>query len=177
MVGISSLLVILAFSFGTSMQAQQAPKLSVAYAKAARLSLLVIESDTSTPQDENSETIEVSITQTIDDAAEQAVTKEEESITEMLRQIYQSKRHDNPALRAYRILMEIENAEDRSDDVDIRKVKDYAISQFADGQAAILTQEETCFRQLGKSLDHGSPADTAACSEWIQKSIRSPKTQ
>lgn len=176
-VGILSLLVSLACFLGTPAQAQQPAKLNAAYAKAARLALSVIELDTSAPQDDDSEAIEIEITQTIDGTAKKAVTKEEESTTELLRQIYQLKRHDNSALRAYRILMEIENAEDASDDADTRNQKDYAVSQFADSQAAIMKHEEPCFSQLEQSLDHRMVGDTKACAEWIQKSMRAPNPQ
>jgi hypothetical protein len=175
--GLLLLLVSLAFFFGTSIQAQQQPRLSASYAKAARLSLLAIEADSSAPQDENSETVEVATTQTIDAAAVQAVTKEEESMTETLRQIYQLKRHDNSSLRAYRILMEVESAEDQTDDLDARKVKNLAVSQFADSQAVIMDHEEPCFKQLEQSINRRLPGDTAACSAWIQKSIRGAKTE
>jgi hypothetical protein len=174
--GIPLLLVGLALFCVTPAEAQLAPRLSAAYAKAARLSLAVIELDSSAPQDDDSEAIEIDITRTIDAAAEKAVTNEEKSMTEMLRQIYQSKRHDNSTLRAYQVLMDVENASDPSDDLRIRKQKDYAVSQFADGQAEIMKHEEPCFRQLEQLLDHRTLREASSCSEWIQKTMKPVKS-
>lgn len=170
---IASLLVSFAFFCGTPAEAQQASRLSTAYTKAARLALLAIETDTSTPQDDDSETIEIAVTQAIDAAAEKAVTKEEKSTTETLREIYQAKRHDNTTLRAYQVLMDVENADDPDEDSNARKEKNDAVAQFADGQAQIMKHEEPCFGQLEQSLDHRTAGDTTACSEWIQKAMRS----
>lgn len=70
--------------------------------------------------------------------------------------------------------MEIESAPTASDNADARNKKDYAVSQFADGQAAIMEGEEACFGQLEQSLVQRWP-DVTACSQWIQKAKTSDK--
>jgi hypothetical protein len=174
MVGISSFLLTAVLLVGTPVKGQQQSKLTASYSKSARLALSAIESDTLAPQDENSENIEIATTQAIDIADEKAITREEKSLTETLRQVYQLKRHDNTVSRAYRILMEVESAQVASDNVVARKTKDFAVSQFADGQAAIMEGEEPCFKQLEQSLVQRS-ADVTACSQWIQKAKMSDK--
>ena len=88
--GIPTLLVAGALLVGPPLRAQEQPRLSAPYAKAALLSLLAIESDTSAPRDKTRETAEMSAAtqKQIDVADARAVSIEEESITKMLRQIY-----------------------------------------------------------------------------------------
>jgi hypothetical protein len=105
----------------------------------------------------------------IDAADGLAVSTQEESTTKMLRQIYQLKLQDNDLVRAYRKLAEIEGAEDTSDPTVRRKQKDYAVSQLADGEAAIQKREEACFGQLEQSLRQHTLQSIPACSEWIGK--------
>jgi hypothetical protein len=156
-------------------QAQQPSKLTASYSKAARSALLAIESDTSAPQGENSENIEIVTTEAIDVADQKATTSEEKSLTETLRQIYQLKLHDNTFLRAYRVLVDVDSDQDPSDDVVTRRKKDDAVAEFADSQAAVVEGEGACFQQLEQSLVRRSP-DVAACSEWIQKAKLSSKS-
>ena len=169
-IGISAFLVAVALLVGLPVRAQQAT-LSARYAKAALLSLLVIESDTSAPRDKTAATVEVSAAQAqIDATAAAGVSIEEESITKMLRQIYHLKLHDNNLLMAYRKLAEIEStedAEDASNPIIIKAKKAYAVSEFADNEAEIENREEACIGQLEKSLRQRSAQTTAACSEWI----------
>jgi hypothetical protein len=170
-IGISAALVGVALLAGPAVRAQQPPKLTPPYAKAALLSLLAIESDVSTPHDASSETAEMRATQIQINAADAgATTKQEESITKMLRQIYQLRLQDNDLLRAYRKLAEIENAEDSSDQAVTKKQKDYAASQLADNEAAVEKREQTCFAPLEASLRQRSLQNLEACSEWIRKS-------
>jgi hypothetical protein len=174
-IGISSLLFTAVLLAAAPAHAQQASKLTASYAKAAHSALLAIESDTSAPQDENSEDIEIVTTQAIDIADQKAMTSEEKSLTETLRQIYQLKLHDNTVLRAYRVLVEVDSDQDPSDNVVIRRKKDDAVAEFADSQAAIVDGEGACFQQLEQSLVRRSP-DVTACSEWIQKAKVSNKS-
>jgi hypothetical protein len=162
-------LAVVALFVGPSLWAQQ-QQLNDHYAKAAFLSLLAIESDISSPQDKSSGAAEMKATQSQIDAADAlAVSAQEASTTRMLRQIYQLKLQDNDLLRAYRKLAEIENAEDSSDQAVTRKQKDYAVSQLADGEAAIQKREDACFGQLEQSLREHTLQSTPACSEWIGK--------
>ena len=96
-------------------------------------------------------------------------------MTKMLRQIYHLKLHDNNLLMAYRKLAEIESAEDVSDMVITRIRKAYAVTEFADNEAAIENREQACFGQLEESLRQRSAPTVAACSEWIQKTKLSDK--
>jgi hypothetical protein len=180
---ICSFLFTAVVSLGAHVQAQQAPKLSAPYAKAARLSLLAIQSDASAPQDQSNEAIaaEVATERTIDAADEKAVTNQEKSVTETLRQIYPSKLRDNGVIRAYDKLIEIDNADSddvaAEDGVDPRTAKkhnDYAVAQYTDAEAAIRKREDGCFTKLQESLLQRSP-DVTACAEWIQKSSRTGK--
>lgn len=175
MAAIPSAILTAILSIRTPAQAQQPSKLTASYSKAARSALLAIESDTSAPQDENSENIEVITTQAIDVADQKAMTSEEKSLTDLLRQIYQLKLHDNTVLRAYRVLVEVDSDQDPSDSVVTRRKKDDAVAEFADSQAAITDGEGACFQQLEQSLARRSP-DVTACSEWIQKAKMSNKS-
>src|ERR1700733_586572 len=83
------LVVIFALLSGKPAEAQQRPRLSARYAKAALSSLFAIESDSSTPRNEDSGTVEANTIRTIDAAGENAVTEKEKSITELLRQVYE----------------------------------------------------------------------------------------
>ena len=169
-IGIPAFLVAVALLVGPPVRAQQQPILTARYAKAALLSLLAIESDTSVPRDKTRETAEKSATQTQIDAADAgAVSIEEESITKMLRQIYRLRLQDNNLLTAYGKLTEIESAEDASDLAITKKQKAHAESEFADNEAAIEKREEACFGQLEESLRQRSPQSITACSEWIRK--------
>jgi len=115
-------------------------------------------------------------TQTLIDAADaEGVSIQEESITEMLRQIYHLKLQDNDLLMAYGKLTEIESAEDASDQVITKNKKAHAVSEFADNEAAIEKREEACFGQLEESLRQRSPQSITACSEWIRKAKLSDK--
>lgn len=172
--GISLFLFAAVLAIAAPAQAQQPAKLTASYSKAARSALLAIESDTSAPQDQISENIEIVTTQAIDVADQKAVTSEEKSLTETLRQIYQLKLHDNTFLRAYRVLVEVDSDQDPSDDVITRRKKDDAVAEFADSQAAVVEGEGACFQQLEESLVRRSP-DVTACSEWIQKAKISSK--
>jgi hypothetical protein len=170
-VNVLACLAVVAILVGSPVRAQEQPaRLSDHYAKAALLSLFAIESDISAPKDMGGEAAEMSATRTQIDAADaKAVTTQEESITKMLRQIYQLKLQDNDLLRAYRKLAEIENAEDASDLAATKKQKDYAAAQIADSEAAIEKREETCFGQLEESLRERSPQSIPACSDWIRR--------
>jgi hypothetical protein len=170
--GIPTLLVAGALLVGPPLRAQEQPRLSAPYAKAALLSLLAIESDTSAPRDKTRETAEMSAAtqKQIDVADARAVSIEEESITKMLRQIYRLRLQDNDLLTAYGKLTEVESAEDPSDLVITKRDKAHAVSEFADNEAEIERREEACFGQLEESLRQRSPQSIAACSEWIQKS-------
>jgi hypothetical protein len=175
-ISISAFLVAVALLVGSPVRAQQQATLSARYAKAALLSLLAIESDTSSPRDKTAEAAETSAVQAqIDAAAAAGVSIQEESITKMLRQIYHLKLHDNNLLMAYRKLTEIESAEDASDMVVTKIKKAYAVSEFADNEAAIENREKACFGQLEESLRQRSAPTVAACSEWIQKAKLSEK--
>jgi hypothetical protein len=174
--GIPAFLVAGALLVGPPLRAQQQPRLSGPYAKAALLSLLAIESDTSAPRGKTGETAEMSATQQQIDAADAAaVSAEEESVTKMLRQIYHLRLRDNDLLMAYGKLTEINSAEDASDMIITRREKAYAVSEFADNEAAIERREEACFGQLEESLRQRSPQNVTSCSEWIQKSKLSDK--
>ena len=167
MIGFTALLAAVTLLAGMPVRAQQAT-LSGRYAKAAFLSLLAIESDTSAPRDKTAETDELSAVQgQIDAAAAAEVSTQEKSITKTLRQMYLLKLRDNNLLIAYRKLAEIENAADTSDPITIRNKKAYAASEFADNEAAIESREEACFAQLEISLRQRSAQTPAACSEWI----------
>lgn len=145
-------------------------------AGSALLSLLAIESDTSALLDKTAETVEISAAQAkIDAGAAARVSLQEESMTKMLRQIYHLRLHDNNLLMAYRKLTEIESAEDPSDLIITKNNKAYAVSEFADNEAAIENREEACFGQLEESLRQRSAPTVAACSEWIQKAKLSEK--
>jgi len=169
-IGISLLLAAVALLAGPPVRAQQQATLSARYAKAAFLSLLAIESDTSSPRDTTAEAAETSAAQAqIEAAAAAGMSIQEESTTKMLRQIHLLKLHDNNLLMAYRKLTEIESAEDASDMVITKIKKAYAVSEFANNEAAIENREEACFGQLEESLRHRSAQTVAACSEWIQK--------
>ena len=169
-IGIPAFLVAVALLIGPPVRAQQQPRLTAPYAKAALRSLLAIESDVSAPRDKTRETAEKSATQTQIDAADAgAVSIEEESITKMLRQIYRLRLQDNNLLTAYGKLTEIESAEDASDLAITKKEKAHAVSEFADNEAAIEKREEACFGQLEESLRQRSPQSITACSEWIRK--------
>jgi hypothetical protein len=172
--GITSFLLAAILLAGASAQAQQQSKLTASYSKAARAALSAIESDTSAPQDQNSEDMEIATTQAIDNADGKATSRQEKALTEMLRQIYQLKRNDNTVLRAYGILMEVDNTPAASDNPETRRRKDLAVSQFADGQVAITDREDTCFKQLEQSLAQRS-ADATGCSQWIEKAKTSDK--
>ena len=175
-IGIPAFLVAVALLVGPPVRAQQQPKLTAPYAKAALLSLLAIESDTSVPRDKTRETVGMSATQKQIDAADaEAVSIQEESITKMLRQIYHLRLQDNNLLMAYRKLTEIESAEDASDQVITKQKKAYAVSEFADNEAEIEKREEACFGQLEESLRQRSPQSITACSEWIRKAKLSDK--
>lgn len=172
--GISSLFLAAILLFGTPAQGQQRSRPNAPYLKAAHSALIAIESDTSAPPDKDSEDIEIATTQTIDLAEEKAVTSEEKSLTEMLREIYQLKRRDNTVSRAYRVLIEVDNSPLESDNFYTRREKDLEISQFADNQAAIIESEQACFQQLEDSLTRHS-LDATACSQWIQRAKVSEK--
>jgi hypothetical protein len=176
LIGIPAFLVAGALLVGPPVRAQQQPRLTAPYAKAALLSLLAIESDMSAPRDKTKETVEPSSAQKQIDAADaEAVSIEEESITKMLRQIYHLRLQDNDLLMAYQKLSEIESAEDASDLVIAKEKKAFAVSEFADNEAAIEQREEACFGQLEESLRQRSPQSITACSEWIRKAKRSDK--
>jgi hypothetical protein len=67
--------------------------------------------------------------------------------------------------------MEIETAESTTSVPDEETGnKGYAVSQFADAEAAMTKREQTCFSQLERSLLLRLPEAPMACSEWIQKS-------
>lgn len=175
-IGIPAFLVAVALLIGPPVRAQQQPRLTAPYAKAALRSLLAIESDVSAPRDKTRETAGMSATQTLIDAADaEGVSIQEESITEMLRQIYHLKLQDNDLLMAYGKLTEIESAEDASDQVITKNKKAHAVSEFADNEAAIEKREEACFGQLEESLRQRSPQSITACSEWIRKAKLSDK--
>jgi hypothetical protein len=155
---------------------QQQVKLSVPYAKAALLSLLAIESDASVSQDHGNSDAELSDTELKIEATDLAASTElEESLTKMLRQIYRVRLQDNDLVRAYEKLMEIESADDASDQLAAKRRKDYAIAQLADSEAAIKQREQSCFVPLEKALRQRSPEAVTACSGWVGKAKISEK--
>jgi hypothetical protein len=169
-IGIPAFLIAVALLVGPPVQAQEQPRLTASYAKAALLSLRAIESDMSTPRDKIRETVGMSATQKqIDAAGAEAVSTQEESITKMLRQIYRLRLQDNDLLMAYGKLTEIESAEDASDPAIIKNKKAYAVSEFGDNEAVIEEREQACFGQLEESLRQRLPQSVTACSEWIRK--------
>ncbi len=169
--GIPAVLAAIALLCGPQAGAQQqAPKLTASYAKAALESLHAIESDTSAHPEKDGETAEPTATQRAIDASDAAaVTEQEESISKMLRQIYRLRLHDNKILEAYEKLIEVERAQDESDEAATKKRKDAAAAQLADNEETIVKREESCFWQLEDSLRQRSPQSIAACSEWIRK--------
>ena len=151
-------------------QGQQRSQLTTRFAKAALASLRAIESDTSIPQSKNGEAVQPSATpRTIDATGEMAVTPEEESIASMLRETYRLRLQDNDLLNAYGKLMEVEGADEPSDELATKRRKDFAVSQFADIEQTIMKREGDCFRQFGQSLLQRSSNTPEACSEWIQR--------
>ena len=121
------------------------------------------------PPDEDRESPDVSVTQTkINEAKSQAVTEEEVAFTTTLRQVHRLTLQDNNLLKAYRKIIEVESAEDDSDEPATKRQKD-AISQLSDSEITIKNREDRCFGQLEKSLRERSSQNVAACSEWIRK--------
>jgi len=159
----SWLLTCITLLLGSHVQAQQAGS-SAPFARAALASLHAIESDDTTSQDKSSETARI-----IDAAGQRAVTEKEISTTEMLRQIYRRRLQDNNLMKAYGKLMELDNAQDESEESVVKKRKDSAVSQFADVEAAIEKREESCYKQLEQSLAGRSSEQVRACSEWLKK--------
>jgi hypothetical protein len=159
----SAILAAAALLFGSQTRAQE-PKLTAPYAKAAMQSLLAIESDDSIAQERDSETVAK-----IDAADDRVATDEEVAVSKTIHTIYSLRLQDNKLMRAYGKLMEIESAPDSSDDTNVQRKKDAAVSQFADVQEAIMKRQEGCFRELEQSLTDRSADESAACSEWIQK--------
>jgi hypothetical protein len=173
--GIAAFLIAVALLSGTPVRAQQPqqPKLTAPYAKAALLSLLAIELDTSASQDKAAGMAEMSATQAQIDAAEgEALTIQEDAITELLRQIYVLKLHDNNLLTAYRKLSEVEDDQDVAGPTSPREKRAYAESQLADdaeNEASIENREKACFAPLEESLHRRSVQNITACFEWIGK--------
>jgi hypothetical protein len=152
---------------------QQTPKLSPSFAKAALATLQAIEADTYASQGQDGETA----TRSSQTAAQKKIvasdaaasTEQEESISKMLHQLYRLRLHDNKVVAAYETLIEIESAQDNSEERLERQRKDLAAAQLADNQEAIEKREEACFWQLEDSLRQRSPRNITACSEWIRR--------
>jgi hypothetical protein len=171
--GTLAILIAAAFLTGSQAHAQQEQtKFTVPYAKAALASLAAIQTDNSVSQDKNQdkngEGYQASATlRTIDATDIESSTDQEVSITRTLRQIYRLKLQDNDLLRAYQKLIEIESADDGSDQLSIKRKKDEAVAQLSDSQATIRQRENACFAQLQKSLCQRAPQDLPACSGWL----------
>ena len=173
--GILAVLFAVAFLTASQTKAQAQPeqtKLTAPYAKAALVSLAAIQTDDSVSQDKNQdkngEGDQASPTlRTIDATDVEASTDQEVSVTKMLRQIYRLKLQDNDLLRAYQKLIEIESADDGSDQLAMKRKKDEAVAELSDSQATIRQRENACFAQLQKSLRQRLPQDLPACSGWL----------
>jgi hypothetical protein len=87
-VGASWFLITVALFAGAQVQAQDRPRLSPAYAVAAHLALLAIESDNSAAQGDGG-TAEETATHGLKALDKVAVTQDEQSMSEVLRQIHQ----------------------------------------------------------------------------------------
>ena len=87
----------------------------------------------------------------------------------MLHQLYRLRLHDNKVVAAYETLIEIESAQDNSEERLERQRKDLEAAQLADNQEAVEKREEPCFWQLEDSLRQRSPRNITACSEWIRR--------
>jgi hypothetical protein len=151
---------------------QEQTKFTVPYAKAALASLAAIQTDDSVSQDKNQDKNgdgdqARATLRTIDSTDIEASTDQEVSITRMLRQIHRLKLQDNDLLHAYQKLIEIESADDGSDQLAIKRKKDEAIAELSDSQATIRQRENTCFAQLQKSLRQRLPQGLPACSGWV----------
>jgi len=173
--GTLAFLIAAVFLTGSQVQAQvqsEPTKFTVPYAKAALASLAAIQNDDSVSQDRNQDKNgdgdQASATlRTIDATDIEASTDREISVTKTLRQIYRLKLQDNDLLRAYQKLIEIESADDGSDQAPVKRKKDEAIAELSDSQATIRQRENVCFAQLQKSLRHRLPQDLPACSGWL----------
>ena len=173
--GTLAVLIATTFLTGSQVQAQAQPeqtKFTAPYAKAALASLAAIQNDDSVSQDKNQDKNgdgdQASATlRTIDAADIEASTDQEVSITRTLRQIYRLKLQDNDLLHAYQKLIEIESADDGSDQAPVKRKKDEAIAELSDSQATIRQRENVCFAQLQKSLRQRLPQDLPACSGWL----------
>jgi ABC-type transporter MlaC component len=173
--GTLAFLFAAAFLTPSQSRAQAQPeqtKFTVPYAKAALASLAAIQNDDSVSQDKNQdkngEGDQASATlRTIDATDIEASTDQEVSITRTLRQIYRLKVQDNDLVRAYQKLIEIESADDGSDQVAVKRKKDEAVAELSDSQATIRQRENACFTQLQKSLRQRLPQELPACSGWL----------
>jgi len=173
--GTLAFLIAAVFLTGSQVQAQvqqEQTKFTVPYAKAALASLAAIQNDDSVSQDKNQDKNgdgdQASATlRTIDATDIEASTDREISVTKTLRQIYRLKLQDNDLLRAYQKLIEIESADDGSDQAPVKRKKDEAIAELSDSQATIRQRENVCFAQLQKSLHQRLPQDLPACSGWL----------
>ncbi len=173
--GTLAVLIAVTFLTGSQVRAQAQPeqtKFTVPYTKAALASLAAIQTDDFVSQDKNqdknSDGDQASATlRTIDAADIEASTDQEVSVTRTLRQIYRLKLQDNDLLHAYQKLIEIESADDGSDQVAVKRKKDEAIAELSDSQATLMRRENACFAQLQKSLRQRLPQDLPACSGWL----------
>jgi len=175
--GTLAVLFAAAFLTGSQAQAQvqaqqEQARFTVPYAKAALASLAAIQNDDSVSQDKNQDKNgegdqASAVLRTIDATDIEASTDQEVSITRTLRQIYRLKLQDNDLLRAYQKLIEIESADDGSDQLAVKRKKDEAIAELSDSQATIRQRENACFAQLQKSLRQHLPQDLPACSGWL----------
>ena len=173
--GTLAFLIAAVFLTGSQVQAQvqsEQTKFTVPYAKAALASLAAIQNDDSVSQDRNQDKNgdgdQASATlRTIDATDIEASTDQEVSVTKTLRQIYRLKLQDNNLLHAYEKLIEIESADDGSDQAPVKRKKDEAIAELSDSQATIRQRENVCFAQLQKSLRQRLPLDLPGCSGWL----------
>ena len=181
--GTLAVLIAATFLTGPQVQAQAQPertKFPAPYAKAALASLTAIQNDDSVSQDRNQDKNgdgdQASATlRTIDAADVEASTDREVSVTKTLRQIYRLKLQDNDLLRAYQKLIEIESADDGSDQALVKRKKDEAIAELSDSQATIRQRENACFAQLQKALRQRLPQELPACSGWLGRAKMSGK--
>jgi len=158
---------------------QEPPKLGDTYAKAALLALLAIQSDASIPESRHGEKLVTGSTQSKIDAADvEATTTEEESITKVLRQIYEKKLEHNSLRRAEGNLLDtmIKNYPGA---VEYHRVfpnqpliptkadiRERAAKNDRDS-AEMSKREAECFEPFAQMLRARLPLIPKPCTEWI----------
>jgi hypothetical protein len=174
--------VALLLSCGKPTQKQSSPeslKISDSYAKAAMFSLLAIESDLSITEDRNGQKVVTEPTQSKIDAADaEAGTKQEESMTKVLRQVYERKLEYNRLRKAEHDYLD---AEIKGYPIDLEYHRLYPNTQLypsKDGirkTAARVDQDDAeeskreteCFEPLKQALRDRLSINPEPCIQWI----------